>query len=1563
MKVKIPHLAGWLFSCLLLALAPAVSHADLIGFYSFDSAADPLADESGSGNSLGSVGSDPSRVNEGLEGSAYEFNGSQRLLAPIDLNTDQLPQLTMGAWVKTSSLDAGLRKVLGTDNGGWDRTIGLDNRVEDGFAYSGFHGGGVVTGLSAPDSTDAWTFIAAVYDDDASEMTLYLDLDTSSIDDDLESVTQETSFEFGGAGVGVSVGSVGPANGGEGWVGLIDNVFFFDEVLTEEQVKALRDGGSLAFYQQYPASLPSENLAAYYPFDDGDPTADASGNGRPLTSAGADPAFDAAGGISGGGYTFDGSQRWIIPFNAIPDDAPQITMGAWVKTSSLDPGERKFLGTDNGGWDRTLGLDTRNGDFRYTSFLGNGPLPGTPGPVSTDDWAFVAAAYDHDAATVTVYVDTDASTTNDAIASVMGDTVFGAGADSISLGSVGPGGAGEGWQGAIDNVFVYEGVLSYAQIVVLRDGGADAIAAVDEPNIAGPLASPFGHLGQVGVPVSRSVPIRNTSSTDSLTLSAALSGADAAYFTITGAPNELAPGASGDIMVTFDPGTRKGEFKAVIIASSDDPGDPQKEFDISAIVSRGVSGLIAFYPFDNPSNPGQDASLSGRDLRSVGADPVYGTTDGFEGGGYSFDGNQRLIAPVNINPGVLPEATVGAWVKTSTLDSGLRKIMGSDDGGWDRTIGLDNRNGDFRYSTFVGNGEPLPGGPAPVSTDAWTFVAATYDQEAGAVNLYVDLDAASVGEPLTAVSGSGSFSSGLSVLSLGSVHAFDNAEGWVGGMDNVFVFDRVLNVEELREIRDGAAAALLPPVEVPVDKLIGYYTFDNADDPLEDASGEGADLISVDADPVYTTDGGFSGGGYDFSGTNRFIAPVDIGPEANPEVTIGAWVKTTTLEPSLRKVIGGDNGGWDRTVGLDNRNGPLRYSAFSGAGPITGTPEPVSTEDWTFLAVVYNENTTQMTMYVDLDSSTTNDELVAVGSSTTFNDAPAEISIGTVGPNSGSEGWVGGIDNVFIFAAALTAEEVTAVRDAGTAQPSFGDNPDLFISGFPSLSALARSPSAKQLNIQLRNRGLTEVLTISDITLSGRDAAYFKVDSFPETLDANALANIVFTLDSAGQVGDFIATMTISSNDESQPEIQLNLSAKVLPEVTEDPVLTVVTTTPFGELPNSNVITRDVTVRNDGTALNLDFAGATITGENAANFMIVGSPESIAPGGQGSYSIMFDPDDQGGSFRATLEIVSNDGSDRFTTIPLDAQVAFSNLSQALLGFYTFDDPDDPNADSSGKNNPLEAGVADPFYEEDGGFEGGAYDFTGGNLVAPINLNPTVVPELTMGAWVKTSALEPGLHRVISTDNGGWDRAIGLDSRGDDPYAFSAFHGGGVVSGLPAPEDEEAWSFFAGSFNETEKTLTLFLDLDASSTDDDLESVTFEGTTFGAGFETTSIGSLNPTGTGEGWVGYIDNVFIFAATLSGEQLMSIRNGGSAAILGGGEVPPFAITSVEIIVLEGGGTGVEISWTGGPAGVSSYLVEFSTDLIEWEEVDDGVEANSYVITPEAGVSEIYYRVRVP
>ena len=230
------------------------------------------------------------------------------------------------------------------------------------------------------------------------------------------------------------------------------------------------------------------------------------------------------------------------------------------------------------------------------------------------------------------------------------------------------------------------------------------------------------------------------------------------------------------------------------------------------------------------------------------------------------------------------------------------------------------------------------------------------------MTVYVDTDAKTIGDKPVAVTSATGFGPGHATAALGSLRPDNPNEGWIGQIDNVFVFDRLLAPEEIEEIRNGGFESIVPPQPIPLDSLIGFYPFDDPENPLADASGAETELESVDKDPSFEADGGFTGGGFLFDGTQRLVAPLDINPDQIPELTMGAWVKTSTLSPGLRKVMGHDNGGWDRTIGLDNRNGGFRYTSFIGNGrPVQGTPSPENIDNWTFLASVYDQSSNQVT--------------------------------------------------------------------------------------------------------------------------------------------------------------------------------------------------------------------------------------------------------------------------------------------------------------------------------------------------------------------------------------------------------------------------------------------------------------------------------------------------------------------------------------------------------------------------------------------------------------------------
>ena len=83
-----------------------------------------------------------------------------------------------------------------------------------------------------------------------------------------------------------------------------------------------------------------------------------------------------------------------------------------------------------------------------------------------------------------------------------------------------------------------------------------------------------------------------------------------------------------------------------------------------------------------------------------------------------------------------------------------------------------------------------------------------------------------------------------------------------------------------------------------------------------------------------------------------------------------------------------------------------------------------------------------------------------------------------------------------------------------------GDDPDLFFTSSPKLQDLAKLPPVQTLSFAIKNGGLFDTLKISGITLSGTDAAYYTVKSFPATLAPGTAGTIEFTFDPEGPGGE-----------------------------------------------------------------------------------------------------------------------------------------------------------------------------------------------------------------------------------------------------------------------------------------------------------------------------------------------------------------------------------------------------------------------------------------------------------
>jgi serine/threonine protein kinase len=213
--------------------------------------------------------------------------------------------------------------------------------------------------------------------------------------------------------------------------------------------------------------------------------------------------------------------------------------------------------------------------------------------------------------------------------------------------------------------------------------------------------------------------------------------------------------------------------------------------------SPGARDLVAFYSFDD----GKVSDSSGnRNDGTFSAHPPAPEPRGFERGAVRFRAKEDnfIRIPVNINPSVMPQITMGGWFKPNRADV-EGALISHDDGHFDRTLDIDRRTR-FHWSCFTGRGV-FPG--SAVSPGKWTFAALRHDQSSGLLILDVD------GERYS--QNSVYFGQGRPRTTIGRNPGF--GAPFDGLIDNVFIYKSLLNDARIDAIRAQGQAAILPLAE------------------------------------------------------------------------------------------------------------------------------------------------------------------------------------------------------------------------------------------------------------------------------------------------------------------------------------------------------------------------------------------------------------------------------------------------------------------------------------------------------------------------------------------------------------------------------------------------------------------------------------------------------------------------------------------------------------------------------------------------------------------------------
>ena len=199
------------------------SEEGLVAYYPFDEDIKDYA-----GNDIDATNHNAFFV-DGKKGKALKFNGKNSYIhVPLNINPSEMPQMTMAVWVKAEKGSVVVRQIIGNDNDEYDRTIVTDFRG-GGKGWSCFAGDGRVLGYDLV-VANKWTFVAAVYDQDAGKVKLFVD--GSIYEKDGKMVDKGTDFLLIGARVSVEQQD-------HRFNGTIDEVKIYDYALSDKELNSL----------------------------------------------------------------------------------------------------------------------------------------------------------------------------------------------------------------------------------------------------------------------------------------------------------------------------------------------------------------------------------------------------------------------------------------------------------------------------------------------------------------------------------------------------------------------------------------------------------------------------------------------------------------------------------------------------------------------------------------------------------------------------------------------------------------------------------------------------------------------------------------------------------------------------------------------------------------------------------------------------------------------------------------------------------------------------------------------------------------------------------------------------------------------------------------------------------------------------------------------------------------------------------------------------------------------------------------------------------------------------
>ncbi len=568
-------------------------------------------------------------------------------------------------------------------------------------------------------------------------------------------------------------------------------------------------GGTLAI------GLPAPKVR--YTFDDAaNLGADAGTLGKTLAAEKEGAAIYNEGGISGGCASFNGTGCLLAATaTGLPSGNAAFTISLWMKTTSTRANLSFTSWGNNTGNQYNGFLMQSSTQLKHTFWEGGVDFVSKSRASSLADgaWHHIALTYDPSAYTRTYYIDGvqfDSQMNAQYTRAVPEGNPFKVGFSQNSANFI----------GQMDEVMVFDRALTAAEVAAVKSWGDGAIAT-----------EAFASGGTVRLERDSTLSVSCASQTfTTISGKGTLALNNGAEAMVTG--GSVGRVAGDGTLVKTGSGTLSLTAAKDLGATIDVQGG-EVEATGPAVDDDLKSHLIAYWDFNDPDDPGKDASGNGVDLTSASTKSGSFTCEArnwrnrFEtmGGAAYFSGvnTDYLVMADSANLSKLPSGkdptyTVAMWIKPESSiwkNAGLY-YWGGIPGGqyWGsqgnlgakvaqgcRFTGSSSADGiNFYFWSGGGTTYSLPsaGFFSSEMLEGWHHVVCTSGEKTR--KLYVD------GEPAGSPFSSGDMAIPAETFSLG----FDptqNGAGFKGYMDDVMIFDKVLTVDEVKAVMNGIADA------------------------------------------------------------------------------------------------------------------------------------------------------------------------------------------------------------------------------------------------------------------------------------------------------------------------------------------------------------------------------------------------------------------------------------------------------------------------------------------------------------------------------------------------------------------------------------------------------------------------------------------------------------------------------------------------------------------------------------------------------------------------------------